>query len=153
METASLDREIANYERLKKTVEPRYAELLRERGERGGLRFAISLERIKKAAVERRFLSYGEIAEANGMEWSSAYRLIGSHLGDLVTWSSKRGLPMISAIVVDKPNVATGAMDDSALRGFIRAAIALGHFTAGDERAFLKEQQVKVFESLPQYEG
>ena len=59
MTLASLDREIANYMRLKKTAEHRYNELLQERGERGGLRFAISLDRIRKAARERCFLSYG----------------------------------------------------------------------------------------------
>ena len=152
MSISSLDREIANYDRLNMTAAPRYSDLLRERGERGGLKFNITLELIQKAARERRFLSYGEVALANGVEWQTAYRQIARHLGDLVSWSHKRGLPMISAIIVDKPNISSGAMEDSALRGFINAAKRLGAFEGGDERAFLKDEQKEVFRRLADWD-
>ncbi len=51
---------------------------------------------------------------------------------------------MLSAIVVNKPNVATGKMDPETLDGFIKAARQLGHIVT-DEEAFLKEQQKLVF--------
>jgi hypothetical protein len=52
---------------------------------------------------------------------------------------------MLSAIVVNKPNVATGAMDPATLKGFIGAARELG-YQVTDEQAFLREQQTRVFE-------
>lgn len=57
---------------------------------------------------------------------------------------------MLSAIVVDKPNVATGDMSASALDGFIRTARQLG-YTVTDERAFLKNQQEACFRWGEQY--
>ena len=52
---------------------------------------------------------------------------------------------MLSAIVVNKPNVSTGEMEDETLKGFIKAARQLGYEITDDE-AFLKEQQQRVFE-------
>lgn len=51
---------------------------------------------------------------------------------------------MLSAIVVNKPHVETGEMELGALKGFIGAAEALGYVVT-DKRAFLQEQQAKVF--------
>jgi hypothetical protein len=52
---------------------------------------------------------------------------------------------MLSAIVVNKPNVTTGRMEPKSLKGFVGAARELG-YTVTDEDAFLKEQQQRVFE-------
>jgi hypothetical protein len=51
---------------------------------------------------------------------------------------------MLSAIVVNKPNVATGDMEEETLRGFANAARLLGH-SVTDEKEFLRAQQTKVF--------
>ena len=54
------------------------------------------------------------------------------------------GWPMLSAIVVNKPNIATGKMDPATLKGFVTAARALGHAVT-DEEGFLRKQQAAVF--------
>jgi hypothetical protein len=51
---------------------------------------------------------------------------------------------MLSAVVVNKPNVDSGKMEPETLKGFIAAARELGYSILDDE-AFLKEQQDKVF--------
>jgi hypothetical protein len=51
---------------------------------------------------------------------------------------------LLSAIVVNKPNVETGKMEPDTLKGFIGAARELG-YPITDEQAFLKEQQARVF--------
>jgi hypothetical protein len=52
--------------------------------------------------------------------------------------------PMLSAIVVNKPNKETGRMDPATLKGFVAAARVLGHAVV-DEEQFLREQQAEVF--------
>jgi hypothetical protein len=47
---------------------------------------------------------------------------------------------MLSAIVVNKPNVGTGTMEPETLKGFIAAARDLG-YSVSDEEEFLREQQ------------
>ena len=51
---------------------------------------------------------------------------------------------MLSAIVVNKPNISTGMMEDDALKGFISAARLLG-IPVVDDVQFLRDQQEKVF--------
>ena len=51
---------------------------------------------------------------------------------------------MLSAIVVNKPNVETGKMEPDTLKGFIGAARELG-YPITDEQTFLREQQARVF--------
>src|SRR5580693_994411 len=57
------------------------------------------------------------------------------------------GWPMLSAIVVNKENLASGAMEAKTLKGFIAAAKELRppHVVTNDEQ-FLREQQKLVFE-------
>jgi 5-methylcytosine-specific restriction protein B len=52
---------------------------------------------------------------------------------------------MLSAVVVNKQNVASGRMEQETLKGFIAAARELG-LSITDEEAFLREQQCRVFE-------
>ena len=51
---------------------------------------------------------------------------------------------MLSAIVVNKPNVASGRMEPETLNGFIAAAQELG-LSITDEETFLRDQQQLVF--------
>jgi hypothetical protein len=52
---------------------------------------------------------------------------------------------MLSAIVVNKPNVRSGTMEPETLKGFIAAVHDLG-YQVTDEEGFLREQQASVFE-------
>src|SRR5262245_23689529 len=104
-----------------------------------------SYQVIRQAALERRFVSYSELAEASGVPWNAAWRRMPQHLGQLVLLSHKRGWPLPSSIVVPKGDVATGALDGSAREGLIAAAKDVG-LVVGDPDEFVKDQQQKVFE-------
>ncbi|MBS0563520.1 MAG: hypothetical protein JSR87_03265 [Proteobacteria bacterium] len=135
---------IANHERLGKTDLPSYRDACDELARRSAFNFETSLKAISEAAREKRFLSYGALAEASGVEWNKAYLLIGAHLWELVRWGHARGLPMLSAIVVNKENLATGIMAEETLQGFVRAAEALG-ITVKEPETFREEQQALLF--------
>ena len=119
------------------------AELNRRQGE--GLDFVKTLALVRERAAQRRFISYGEIAEANGLDWNAVRYPMNTHLWRLVEYAHSKGWPMLSAIIVNKQNVGTGEMEESTLKGFIEAAKELGYAPA-DATAFLKDQQEACFE-------
>lgn len=119
------------------------AEFDRRKGK--GLEFQKSFDVIQAAARERRFVSYKELADASGTTWNRVHLTMGQHLGRLVEYAERRDWPMLSAIVVNKPNVKSGKMEPDTLQGFVAAARELGHEVT-DESAFLREQQERVFE-------
>ena len=141
-----LDNLIANHRRHGQTERKLYIEALEERARRRGkgLEFKKSFELIRRAAHAGKFLSYKELADESGANWTQVHYSIGTHLWDLVEYAHRRGWPMLSAIVVNKQNVATGGMEAATLQGFIGAAKDLG-YNIDDEQAFLREQQEKVF--------
>jgi 5-methylcytosine-specific restriction protein B len=100
---------------------------------------------IRKAALQRRYLSYGEVAEASHVPWATARRLIPQHLGQLVTLAHERGWPLPSAIVVNREDVNTGNLQGPAREGFIAAARDVG-FVIDDPETFVRDQQQKVFD-------
>lgn len=138
---------LENYRKAGKTEEPKYTEILalydRRRGK--GLSFESSFAAIRDAAFRGQFLSYKQLAEASGLQWSFAVRYaMPSHLQNLLEYSYRNGLPLLSAIVVNQKNVDTGDMEPETLRGFITGARDLG-ITVTDEGQFLKDQQQEVF--------
>jgi hypothetical protein len=138
---------IENHRRHRETSSPIYLEALRELQIRkgNGLEFDKSFRIIKAAAKEGRFLSYKDLADASGADWNQVHYSIGGHLWDRVEFGDRNGWPMLSAIVVNKPNVRSGAMEPETLKGFVAAARDLG-YAITDEEAFLCEQQARVFE-------
>jgi hypothetical protein len=144
---AELENLIANHRRKGATDAPLYLDACQELEARKGkgLDFDKSLRIIRQAASEGRFLSYKELADESGAEWGQVHYAIGGHLWNLVEYAHRNGWPLLSAIVVNKPNVATGAMEPETLKGFIAAAHDLG-IPVADENRFLKEQQQKVFD-------
>jgi len=137
---------IDNHRRKGATTAQLYLDALSELEKRKGkgLEFAKSLSIILKAARDGGFLSYKELADASGVDWGQAHHAIGEHLWRLVEYSHLKHGVLFSAVVVNKPNIATGQMQSGALRGFIGAARLLG-YPIVDEAAFLKEQQARVF--------
>jgi hypothetical protein len=137
---------IENHQRQKATSAPAYVAALREREIRKGkgLNFDKSFQIIRAAAKEGRFLSYKELADASGADWSQVHYAIFGHLGNLLEFTHRNEWPLLTAIVVNKPNVVTGKMEPDTLRGFITAARDLG-YTVTDEEGFLREQQAGVF--------
>src|SRR3546814_20173055 len=72
-----------------------------------------SYRAILGAARERRLISYGEFAKANGAEWQKARRAMTRHLSDTVGIAPDRGWPMPRAIVVNNNTVHTGARSEA----------------------------------------
>jgi len=103
---------------------------------------------ILNAARQRRFISYGDLAKANGAEWAQVRYKMNHHLGDLVKVAAERGWPMPSALVVNQSNIETGTLDGSAREGFISAARDCG-FDVDDPAAFVEEQQQAMFGWAP----
>ena len=85
-----------------------------------------------------------QLAAASGIGWDQAYFPMNKHLWDLVEYSHRKHGVLFSAIVVNSDNLGSGKMDPPTLRGFIGAARDLG-YPVTDERAFLREQQTRVF--------
>lgn len=104
-----------------------------------------SFDLIREAACERRFLSYKQLADGSGAQWSKVRYAMNAHLGDLLHYAHGRGWPLLSAIVVNQQNIASGEMEATTLAGFVEAAKSLG-YSAVDESAFLREQQQRVFD-------
>lgn len=144
---SELENLMENHRQKGATHLPAYIAAMREleRRKGKGLDFEKSYRLIIHAAKEERFLSYKELADGSEAKLASVHYSLGHHLGQLVEYAHLNGWPMLSAIVVNKPNVATGKMEPDTLKGFIGAARQLGHEVTDDE-AFLKEQQKRVFE-------
>lgn len=139
---------IANHERLGKTDEPLYEAALSELQARNTSDLDIdrSMVAIMASARTRSFISYGDVARANGLEWSYALnRLMPKHLDLILAKANARGIPLITSIVVNRDKLATGDLDPTSLKGFVAGARRLGR-QVDDERAFLREQQEKTFE-------
>jgi hypothetical protein len=124
---------IKNHENAKKTSEPLYLELLEERARRAQekqkLDFGRSLEHLKQAAIHRTCTSYGDLAKASGVDWSTARHQMNGpngHLDRLLDICHARGLPLLTAICVNQTNVADGELGEEALAGFVAGARRLG---------------------------
>lgn len=137
---------IENYQRQGKTAEVYYHELLEENSRRSGngLSFEKTLEAVKQAARERRFLPYIELAERSGCTWNKVRHSIPRHLQSLLEYCHARDMPLLSAIVVNKHNAKTGKLDEGSLSGFTKGVEELG-ISVSDPDAFLREEQEKIF--------
>jgi hypothetical protein len=113
-----------------------------------GMDLRTTLVAIRAVAERRRFTTYGLVAAANGLSWRQARRRIDPHLFALCRWARERDWPLLSALVVDRPALATGAMTGRPLVGFVRAAERLGCVGAVALPAaeFLRREQELVFD-------
>jgi hypothetical protein len=138
---------IVNYQRQQKVNDPHYLELLSELARRkgAGLNFDKTFQAVVKAAKGNRFLSYKQLADESGVEWSKVRYAMNKHLDGLIEYAHRQGWPLISAIIVNQQHLADGSMEASSLKGFCDAARRLG-YAVTDEAAFLREQQERVFD-------
>ena len=137
---------IDNYRRKGLTSDAYYLQALEDMGRRKGrgLEFDKTLQAVLKAARADVYLSYAQLAQESGVEWSNKRAAMMNHLNGLVEFSHRKGWPLLSAIVVGQQKLKSGEMDASALKGFVTAAADLGYEFA-DDVAFLREQQQAVF--------
>jgi hypothetical protein len=145
---------IQNYKHHNATDRVEYRECIEEHNRRFGGSFDLqkTIDFILSRARARRFSSYGEIAELHGADWSKVRHAMPHHLWDVVRWAHSKGLPMLSAGVVNKQHVETGKMESETLKGFIGAAEQLG-YTIDDPHDFLRHQQDKCFAVAIRGEG
>jgi hypothetical protein len=144
-----IDSWIANHERHKKTDSDLYRSLILERDRRfgRGLNINVSMHAMIDAAKAGRFISYGGLAEANGIAWSKARHLMNGkhgHLDNLLAHCNAQGFPLFTAIVVQKGKLSTGEMDDFTLAGFVEGAQRIGRDVT-DAKSFLKQCQKECF--------
>ena len=147
---AEIDVWISNHERHGKTTADLYRALIEERNRRHGHGLTIekSLAALIASAKRREFISYGELAEANGVSWTQArHRMNGKHghLDDILAYCHSNGMPLLTAIVVQKGNLATGDMDSFTLDGFIEGVQRLG-VPVTDAGEFLWDCQKQCFD-------
>jgi hypothetical protein len=129
---------IANYERAVGGRDlPLYPVLLEERARRAQSKQKLSLEKsmeeLKAAARRGVCITYGDLAKAGGVEWSQArHQMNGAngHLDRLLDLCYARGLPLLTAICVNKSGVYTGELGEDALAGFATGASRLGLLVA-----------------------
>ena len=100
---------------------------------------------ILDAARRRRFITYGDLAKANGAHWQNVRYKMNTHLGDLVQIAAERNWPMPSSIVVSQTNLKSGILDGTARAGFIAAAKEFG-FDIDDPAVFVEQQQQALFQ-------
>ena len=137
---------IRNHEEGGATDRPIYEEALAEQQKRlaGTLSIDRTVRAILAAGKARKFITYGDLAAANGAKWDEVRYPMFQHLGLVLKHAHSKGAPMLTAIVVEQGSRQTGEMNDYSLRGFVTAARELG-VRVTDERAFLKEQQDATF--------
>lgn len=130
---AEIESWIRNHENVGKTSEPLYRELLEERARRTQakqkLDFGISLEHLKQTAIHQTCTSYGELAKASGVDWSTARHQMNGpngHLDRLLDICHARGLPLLTAICVNQDKIAVRELSEEALAGFVAGARRLG---------------------------
>ena len=78
------------------------------------------MEIIAEAARNRQFISYKTVAVQSGVKWNSANVAMPKHLLAVSEYGHRKGLPMLSAIVVSQSHVADGGMDAPTLEGFVQ---------------------------------
>ena len=147
---SEIDAWIANHERLGKTTAELYQALIEERNRRHGHGLTIekSVAALTAAAKRREFISYGELAEANGVPWTQArHRMNGKHghLDDILAYCHAKTIPLRTAIVVQKGKLSTGDMDQFTLDGFIEGVQRLG-IPVADAEHFLRDCQNHCFD-------
>jgi hypothetical protein len=132
------------------SAEPQCQLLLEERARRQSkvLKIEKSLQHLAETARNRRFTTYGDLAEASGVPWRQARHLMNGprgHLDRLVEICHVRGIPLLTALCVNQQGANTGDLSEEALGGFINAANRLG-YKVTDAKAFLKQCQRECFE-------
>jgi hypothetical protein len=143
-----LENIVANHRRLKKYSAPLFLKAVAqlERKKTGSFDLEKTVTVIRASAVNRRFLSYKDVAEASGLDWSRVHWTIGPHLETVCEYAHGKGWPLLSAIVVNVDKVDSGEMRAENLKGFVAAAQAVGRDVGADYVRFVHDEQQRVFD-------
>ena len=143
---------IANYNAKNMVRTPEYAALIRARENKlqsdRMLDLFKSMDLLKRKAFSQEFVSYGDLAEASGLEWTNTLRARMSgpkgHLDRLLDLCRHEDLPLLTSLCVNKQNLGTGVLDSFSLAGFVAGAKRVGRHV-DDEKTFLRECQRESF--------
>ena len=129
------------------TSAPLFHDAMIEQQRRGslGLDLQTTVSALAQTARQRRFMSYKDVADANGATWNKVRFRMNKHLDDVLYYCHRNNLPFLTAIVVPKPNVKTGKQDDETLQGFIAGIERLGVAVTSADK-FMEEEQQRVFD-------
>jgi hypothetical protein len=138
---------IANHRVKGATDLPVYVEALAEQARRkhGGLDFATTIRVLTDAAKRGKFVSYKQLADASGVKWSKVHWSVGPHLDSFIEYCHRRGLPVLSAIVVNQENLNDGTLEPESLKGFVAGVRDVG-ISITDGGSYYREEQQRVFE-------
>lgn len=103
---------------------------------------------ILAAARERKFLAYGELAKAQGVDWNASRNQIFQQLGKLLGEAYEKNWPLFPAIVVNQGHLEDGLLDGNSLKGFVDDVRRRG-INVDDPLSFLKAEQERVFDWAP----
>lgn len=138
---------IKNHEDKKAFDRTEYAAALHELQRRKGptLDLDRTINAILANARSGTFITYGDVAKANGCDWSAVRRKMPQHLDLVLAKANAIGAPLITAIVVPEKSRKSGDLEETSMKGFIGGAERLG-LRVLDVQAFLREQQQATFE-------
>jgi len=105
-----------------------------------------SVAAIRASAAKGKCITYGELAQANGLVWSAKVRSeCVRHLAQVCARAREDADAMISSIVVNAESRETRMLTEFALSGFLRCATDLNFEVGTDGKAFLARQQEATF--------
>ena len=143
-----LENIVANHRRLKKYGAPLFlaALVLLERRKAGGFDIEKTVRIIRGYAVDRKFISYKDIADASGLEWSRIHWTVGPHLVNVCEFAHGKGWPLLSEIVVNTDKIDTGEMKAANSEAFVEAAEIVGRDVGAYRTRFVRSEQQRVFD-------
>ena len=97
------------------------------------------------AARAKRFISYGDLARANDVNWQKKRHEIFRQLGKINEIAASNEWPILSSIVVNQDKIESGTLDGNALKGFMKMTKELD-LDISDYTAFIEKQQQAVFD-------
>lgn len=103
---------------------------------------------IVQSARRRAFITYGEIAAANGVVWNTVRSGVPAQLYELMQVCRRAGWPFLPVIVVNARGREEGALTPESRDKLVRVARELG-VRVEDPDAFVRAEQERVFDWAP----
>ncbi|HEV2651035.1 MAG TPA: hypothetical protein VGU69_07255 [Rhizomicrobium sp.] len=142
-DNAGIEGGIRRHQDQGKTDSDLYRALVEELARRNSktLNVEKSIEYLRHTAkTPRTFVSYKDVALANGVDFSKVRYQMGKHLDVILQICHARRWPLLTSLCVKQSEVETGKLSGDSLKGFVEGARRLG-IVVTDPEAFLNECQ------------
>lgn len=145
--TKDLETIVANCLRLKRTTDPLFvaANKILETRRTGEYNMEKTIATICRQGRLRSFLCYKDVADASGLNWVKSRRGVRPHLDAVSVYTTGKGWPLLTSIVVHKDKIDTGEMIQESLKGFLDAVRTSGRDIDVADLVFMKREQQRVF--------